>query len=430
VTFCERRLTLAKAKFGMSWFLVLISLLVSIDQSPAVTFLDVTTFSGADAGEKINNCINALSLVGGGCDARGLLGTQNISADLTISKSNVALYLGSATFTLAPGVQILIAGSGVVLKGRRNTTVVNASAETGSTWPIYITGSNVRLRNFSLIGNRLGGGAASAIVAYRGSHIVVESVQVENAGNSAIVGLGVTDMQVRNCRIINPGLSGIYFGGGSSDGQAIENHVSGDNKKNLAGHAGIVCNGSTGATQYCSFVSNVVEQSGGAGIRADGGIVTGVLIDGNVVNRTGVNLNPVDGEGIPFSANRVKIVSNIVRNTWVEGIKAFGKCTGVVIANNEIANSSQSPWATHAAIQLQLAGAIQRRVRVKNNIALDDQPTPTQNRVLNISDSVGGGSIRGAVIYGNVGQGNIFIDPIDLGPYTRTVRAFNNTEIP
>lgn len=62
--------------------------------------LYANAFPGADAGVKIKACLTALPSTGGTCDARGLLGNQNINTNIWAGITKpVVLLLGNAKFT-------------------------------------------------------------------------------------------------------------------------------------------------------------------------------------------------------------------------------------------------------------------------------------------------------------------------------------------
>ncbi|MBI1940126.1 MAG: hypothetical protein HYS33_01310, partial [Acidobacteria bacterium] len=83
-------------------------------------------FPGADAGEKIANCIADLPATGGTCDARGLEGAQTISSTLTIDKP-INLLLGAASYTLSSGVRIDLTSNEVAIIGLgRSATAINS----------------------------------------------------------------------------------------------------------------------------------------------------------------------------------------------------------------------------------------------------------------------------------------------------------------
>ncbi len=67
--------------------------------------LYASQFGGLDAGAKINNCLSALPISGGTCDARGLTGAQSAAATIIVP-ANDTLLLGGVTLTLSgnPGV--------------------------------------------------------------------------------------------------------------------------------------------------------------------------------------------------------------------------------------------------------------------------------------------------------------------------------------
>ena len=66
---------------------------------------EVDTLTGSDFGGKLAACISGVSSTyGGTCDARGLTSAQTIGSSITISASNVTIYLPCTTITTAQQV--------------------------------------------------------------------------------------------------------------------------------------------------------------------------------------------------------------------------------------------------------------------------------------------------------------------------------------
>ncbi|MEK9186452.1 MAG: hypothetical protein AAB885_02585, partial [Patescibacteria group bacterium] len=88
----------------------------------------VNSFSGADAGAKIANCISDIPSTGGICDARGFEGSQTISSTITVNKP-VTILLGKATFS-ASAAPFNITANGARIIGTGRQSIIRASAAT------------------------------------------------------------------------------------------------------------------------------------------------------------------------------------------------------------------------------------------------------------------------------------------------------------
>ena len=167
-------------------------------------------FPGANAGEKIKNCINALpDTIGGICDARGFQGTQTIDIvdpTLTVGSATkpVTLLLGAATFnttkpiTMGKGSQMIGVGKATVLSSMITSNACSLTSTPCAT--IMVASERVVLRDFKLvyagttgtceagsttcsIGIDIGVGPSGAV----GHHITVRNVEVtrpDSAGAS------------------------------------------------------------------------------------------------------------------------------------------------------------------------------------------------------------------------------------------------------
>ncbi|MBI1746951.1 MAG: hypothetical protein HYR55_10235 [Acidobacteria bacterium] len=124
---------------------------------PNIHYADA--FPGANAGEKIKNCINALPSTGGICDARGFEGTQTLAVDPTLmvgtATKPVTLLLGAVTFTttkpitLAKGSQIIGLGKATVISSGIKSASCSLTSSACAT--IIVASERVVLRDFKLV---------------------------------------------------------------------------------------------------------------------------------------------------------------------------------------------------------------------------------------------------------------------------------------
>jgi len=175
---------------------------------PNIRFAELFGGANANAGEKIQACINALPSPGGGtCDARAFEGSQTINSALTVGTSTkpVTLLLGNATFitsapiTVAKGSQVIGSGIGTVIEsGIASATSCGLTSSTCST--IIVASEHVVLKDFQLtfggptgscisgsgyplscsIGIDIGVGASGV-----GHHIIMRNVEVTRASSAS-----------------------------------------------------------------------------------------------------------------------------------------------------------------------------------------------------------------------------------------------------
>ncbi|MBI1748513.1 MAG: hypothetical protein HYR55_18290 [Acidobacteria bacterium] len=169
-------------------------------------------FTGVNAGQQIQACIDDLPSTGGICDARGFVGNQTISNALTVGTSTkpVVLYLGLGTYiidqpiTLSAGSQLIGSGSGTVIQSSLSCAVDlnppsccpyrdGGTAAPGSS--IIVAGQRVVLADFTLAyadsateGDCSTQGSRCSIginigVADLGHHVTVRNVEVTRVFN-------------------------------------------------------------------------------------------------------------------------------------------------------------------------------------------------------------------------------------------------------
>ena len=107
---------------------------------------EVDTLAGTDLGAKLSACFASLSSTyGGSCDARGFTFGQTIGTALTISLSNVAVYLPCTTITTSQPLTIAPGTRNVTIHGCAYQGGSNASGTAGGTVWVY-TGSAAAIK--------------------------------------------------------------------------------------------------------------------------------------------------------------------------------------------------------------------------------------------------------------------------------------------
>lgn len=92
-------------------------------------YLDASQFAGSDWGIKVNACLSALALVGGGtCDARAFTSAQTSSVSVTVGDGthNEVLMLPPAQVTFASGKQLIYRSLGVIIGTQAESYSVSA----------------------------------------------------------------------------------------------------------------------------------------------------------------------------------------------------------------------------------------------------------------------------------------------------------------
>ena len=92
------------------------------------------------------------------------------------------------------------------------------------------------------------------------------------------------------------------------------------------------------------------------------------------------------------------MIGNTVDCAWVTGILAYAgsqNLANISILGNTVSNSGQDPApGRHSAIMLHPTSLEISDVTISNNIARNDQPSPTQVRLLTLEDNGRGGTVR------------------------------------
>lgn len=170
-------------------------MLLSAALLTAQTVQRAEKFTGADAGEKITQCIAALPSQGGVCDARELSGRQMAASGFTVGAPGKPVELMLGPITLAAGSTIHVqakssivgmpAGAGI--SSDQSATVIKAADNTSLAAVVQVDGSLAVLQDLTVDGNKKGapkGGAA--ILVNAANRVEMFRVTAQNAAGYGI----------------------------------------------------------------------------------------------------------------------------------------------------------------------------------------------------------------------------------------------------
>jgi hypothetical protein len=266
--------------------------------------LYAANYSGADAGAKIQACLDALPSTGGTCDARGLTGNQNIAATITVPAGNI-LMLGAGiyTSTVTPAI-ILNSGDQLIGAGRRgdataaSTLIVLSGTSGGSIIKTALTTGDVVIRDLSIYGTNTG--SVDGSIGFNLAGGFVSSILSNASANYVDTGVKIGDTQVCDCysTFENVFVSGYSYGA------------------------------------YFGLNANQDEWFGGA-TAANKTVGTGFFMGGGNTQAYGV-----DSENT-HTAIEITQAGNAVYNPWIEG-DAYGTVLDSGATNNILVNAGDT----------------------------------------------------------------------------------------
>lgn len=177
-----------KARFLLLF--IVISALFSTTIASAQTIQHAEKFPGADAGEKIRNCMAALPPQGGICDARELSGQQAASAGFTVGQPGklVQLMLGPVTLSTKGTIYVQAKSSIVGMPAamgiafEQSPSVIKAADNTGLAAVVQVEGYLAVLQDLTVDGNKKGapqGGVG--ILVNKANRVEMFRVTAQNA---------------------------------------------------------------------------------------------------------------------------------------------------------------------------------------------------------------------------------------------------------
>src|SRR6476646_1196165 len=156
----------------------------------AQSVMQADKFKGADAGEKIAQCLAALPETGGVCDARNLSGGQQSASGFTVGSPSkpVELMLGPTTLIVGKPI-ILQARSSIVglpsasgIGGYQGATLIKARDGANLPAVVQVEGPLAVLQDVTIDGNKAkNSGRGIGLLVNRQSRADLTRVTVQNA---------------------------------------------------------------------------------------------------------------------------------------------------------------------------------------------------------------------------------------------------------
>lgn len=169
-------------------FLIIVLLLASFTCGQAV--LKADQYPGADAGEKIRKCMDALPPTGGVCDARNLTGQQGSASGFTIGSPSKPIELMLGPITLLTGGTIHVsAKSSIVgmpaaagIGNDQSPTLIKAADGSRLSAVVKMEGSFAVLQDVTVDGNKKGAPQGNvAILVLNANRVEMFRVTAQNA---------------------------------------------------------------------------------------------------------------------------------------------------------------------------------------------------------------------------------------------------------
>jgi hypothetical protein len=152
-------------------------------------------FRGADAGEKVAQCIAALPPQGGVCDARELSGQQTARSGFTVGTAGkpVELMLGPVTLMMGGSIHVQAKSSIVGMPAAsgigsdQSATVIKAADNTALAAVVQVDGALAVLQDLTVDGNKKGAPkGGTAILVNNASRVEMFRVTAQNAPTHGI----------------------------------------------------------------------------------------------------------------------------------------------------------------------------------------------------------------------------------------------------
>ncbi len=349
-----------------------------LKQSAQVQVKNCANYSGATGGAKIAACIADLPVSGGIADARGLDGSQDITATISIAKP-VTLMLGDATYTSSsnPAFEITsaanVVGTGIGVSVFQQADTTSNVFNIASTAAFSLRGVTIQSKSHQTSGAAVvvtGDGANSNQISvienntFSGQRIAVDLGQVAGV---RIIGNQFQDIRLHGVRL-NNGVNGDQgdnyislnaFAGPdpyTSGTAAIELVAGGglmvDNNKFFTEDVGVkVAWNTTADSSQLSIQNNNFEAmtTGGQAILLSqvSGTLGGVSISNNYYNATNTNCGDfmdVPANGAIWSSQWVVSNNNIILGNCGIAFKVvgFAGAQAIYIGNHVFGNAGTS----------------------------------------------------------------------------------------
>lgn len=264
--------------------------------------------------------------------------------------------------------------------------------------PVSISQSHVTI-NF--VNCQLGYAGNGITITGTDDALVGDDSTTVTAGGVAVTLDNATSARVEHLRVAQSGYSAFMVLGTTSGARFVDDYAVNYNGMNVVGHAGFFI---FGPAAHILFEHCSASNGNGQGFRMDS--TTSLPMHVRVVDCEVIGTGGRSAEGIGPAGTDIWVVHCRVYKTGATGILLFNGRAGMVFRNiyivgNSIGDSSQVA-AGNAAIQINPTANGIQGVVVSNNIAWDDQSSPTSEVMLSLTNGGQGGTIDSLTITGNL----------------------------
>ncbi len=264
--------------------------------------------------------------------------------------------------------------------------------------PVSVSQSHVMIM---LVNCQLGYTGTGITITGTDDALIGDDSTAFTAGGVAVMLSGATSARIEHLRVVQSGYSAFMITGTATDIRFVDDSATKYNGLNQTGHAGFFI---YGPAVHVLFDHCTTSDGNGQGFRMDSpsGLPTHIRIVNCEVAGTGGH----SAEGIGPMGSDVWVVNCRVYKSGATGILVFNGRAGTVFHNifiigNSIGDSSQEV-AGNAAIQINPTSNGIQGVVISNNVAWDDQSSPTSEVMISLTNGGQGGVIDSLSISGNV----------------------------
>ncbi len=264
--------------------------------------------------------------------------------------------------------------------------------------PVSVSQSHVTIR---FVNCQLGYAGTGITITGADDALIGDDSTALTSGDVAITLNGATSARIEHLRVVQSGYSAFMITGAATNVRFVDDSATKYNGLNQTGHAGFFIYGPAIGIlfDHCrTFDGN------GNGFRMDSPSVLPSHV--RVVNCDVEKTWGHSSEGITPVGNDIWVVNCRVYKSGATGILAFNGRAGTVFHNifiigNSIGDSSQQ-IAGNAAIQVNPTSNGIQGVMISNNVAWDDQSSPTSEVMISLTNGGQSGVIDSLSVTGNV----------------------------
>ena len=265
--------------------------------------------------------------------------------------------------------------------------------------PVAVTGNNVTIQ---LQNCQLGYSANGIELAGANDALLGDSSSTLTSGSVAVILNNAANARVEHIHVASSGYSAFMLEGSTVHAQFIDDSATNYNTADQNGHAAFFV---YGPVSFVTFRDCSAANGNGNGFRmgSPSALPEHIrILDCDVSNTTGQS-----AEGITPVGNNIWVEHCRIYKTGTSGILIFNGYSGstyhnIYLIGNSIGDSSQE-IAGNPAMQLNPTSNRIQGVVIANNLAWDDQASPTSNIMLLLTNSNRGGTIDSLAVSGNMG---------------------------